>query len=155
MHMRINSLNREYCNEIIISDIDDCILKSTNSIRSHSLTNKEFYFNDHTYNEYKERVFMSAELSEWGKELISLIKDGTFKKVILLTAAKERSYILSQRLPMDKIELHENMPDMEKVQFMSKIQDKCIYVDDKMNVLYSILNKNITKIHYPRPYRRK
>jgi len=85
--MKIESLNIELDGRRIITDIDDCIIKTTESIQKSGLNKREFWFNSNIYNQNKLSVFNNAVFTNWGKELLSIVENGKILDVEFLTSA--------------------------------------------------------------------
>lgn len=147
--MKINSLNIEYNNELVITDIDDCLMLTTNSIKKHKIRIKSFYKNIAINNKYKESVYMNAELTEWGKEFIKLVSNSVIKNYKLITSAGNRMDIICKKFGVDAYYVHELVSNKDKVIYLNDLNVKAIYIDDKVIVLNKITNSNIKLINYP------
>lgn len=148
--MKINSLNIEYNNQRLITDIDDCLIKSSKSIKSLGLDRRNFYLNPDIYSKYKEKVFYNAELTEWGKEFKNMIKSGKLTNYLLLTSAGERMYIIINIFDIEPKRLFEGITGSMKVNFLNSLQHNFIYIDDKPLVGITAENTFGTFITYPR-----
>ncbi|MEA1784730.1 hypothetical protein U1E44_01380 [Arenibacter sp. GZD96] len=143
--MYIESLNILYQGEFLISDIDDCIIYSSMSIRRHNIKKTYFYFNESIYDEFKRAVFLSAHLTPWGKEFLKLKQSLEFNDYLLLTASGNRMEILCEKLSIPTLDkIKENQTNQMKIDFLNCIDTPCIYVDDKVEVLNQISN-NLVK----------
>ena len=91
----LKSIWVDYEGQKIITDIDDCLIHTSESIINHRIRNSDFWFKPEIYERNKKKVFMGAELTRWGKEFVELVKDGTIKEWELITAAKARREILT------------------------------------------------------------
>ncbi len=149
--MIIKSLNIQYTGEIIITDIDDCLMFTSRAIQKNGFTLKDFWFDEILYTKWKKIVFESVELTEWGIELIDLISKNIIDHaaVIFITAAPNRFDILKNIYPVTIDNLHEGMSDNEKTNFINNFQKSALYVDDKMAVLDQVDNPLVKKIKFP------
>jgi hypothetical protein len=145
--MKIQSLNITYDNQIIISDVDDCILRTSASIRAHGLRLRQYYYNQDIKDEYMASVTAKSILTGWGNELINMVNSGAIKEYTLLTAMAGRGKLLSDRLGINNI--REGVEDWEKIDILNSIDKPCIYVDDKLTVINGVYNPNVTCINYP------
>lgn len=149
-NMQIQSLNIEYNNQLLITDIDDCLIKSTESIKRLGLDIKRFYLNHEINFKYKEKVFNQAELTEWGKEFKNMIENGKLTNYILLTSASNRKNIIVSIFGIEPDRLIEGMSGLDKVDYLNSIVEPFIYIDDKPLVgIYSDNTKG-TFITYPK-----
>ncbi len=148
--MYIQSLDIEYNDEFIISDIDDCLIKTSESIRKHKINKRAFYFNNDVYNKNKQAIFLNIELTKWGEEFIELIKNKIITKFILITAAKNRLDLLTKIFPFHRRYIYENMLNEKKIEFLNSFKYRSIYVDDKMKVIKRVTNPLINSINYPK-----
>jgi hypothetical protein len=147
--MYIQSLNITYDNQIIISDVDDCILRTSASIRAHGLRLRQYYYNQDIKDEYMASVTAKSILTGWGNELINMVSDGAIRDCdyTLLTAMAGRGNLLTDRLGIDNI--IEGMEDWDKITYLNGVNKPCIYVDDKLTVINGVDNPNVTCINYP------
>lgn len=145
----IESLKIEYNGELIITDVDDCLMKSRSSIIKHGFRPKNFYFNEKVYNENKEKIFKDAELTEWGREFISLTKNRLINNFILLTSAENRNLILEQKFNISNSIIKEGFSKLKKVEFLNSIDDECLYIDNSSFVKSNLKKDNIKCIIYP------
>ncbi len=98
--MYLKSLEIELAGRKIITDIDDCLFLTTKSINEHKIWIHKFWFDKHTYRKNKSSVFEKADLTEWGKEFVELVKNG-FENYELITAGRNRLDILVKKLGID------------------------------------------------------
>lgn len=157
MSIFIKSLGIEYNGEVVVTDIDDCLIYTTKSIIKHGIQPKKFYFNDRVNELNKESVVENAELTDWGREFISLVTSGVITNFFLVTSAKKRLDILVYKFKLynflkkgSKRVVQESMSNAEKVAFCNNIKDKTIYVDDKIAVSVNVDNELVTCITYPK-----
>ncbi len=103
--MMIESLGIEYNGELLITDVDDCLIETSASVVEHGYTLQEFWFNapDYTSCETKTAVFQCAQLTQWGAELVRLIRDNNIKKIVLLSSAKGREKMLISRFGLNEM----------------------------------------------------
>lgn len=144
--MYIKSLEIEYQGELLISDIDDCLIYTTKSLKSYGFEKRDFWFDEGIYEENKQKVFENAKLTPWGKEFSELKTDINY---LLLTAAPNRKEIILNRFNIESCKLTESMSDTEKIYYINNIKEKCFYIDDKQRVLNEIINEKVTTIHFP------
>jgi hypothetical protein len=145
--MYIKSLKFKYDNQLIICDVDVCILRTSASIRAHGLRLRQYYYNQDIKDEYMASVTAKSILTGWGVELINMVNSGAIKEYTLLTAMAGRGKHLSDRLALDKI--IEGMEDWDKIAYLNGVNKPCIYVDDKLTVINGVYNPNVTCINYP------
>jgi len=146
----IKSLQIHLPNYLIITDIDDCLIYSSRSIREHGLNKRNFYFDEDLCNEFKYSVFSEAELTEWGVEFFGLIKSGHIVNYKLITAAKNRIEILCEKFNINASNILENYSDSEKVIWLNSLKENSLYVDDKLKVISQVKNKNIECVNFPK-----
>ena len=146
--MYIKSLKLNVKDVKIISDVDDCLFYTSESIKNHGLKKVDFWFNDDIYNEYKLSVFQNAKLTNWGSEFLELV-NGHNLNYLLLTAGRNRMSILKSKLGVDENNVIEGIGDEDKIYLLNNIKEKCIYVDDKYGLIPQITNTYIKAIHYP------
>ena len=144
--MWLDSLGIEYDGELVVTDVDDCLIATSESIERLGFRKSVFYFSEDVYQANKDNVFNGAVLTDWGKEFVRLVSNGTFKDSILLTAAGDRLSILSNRFGTNLI--MEDMEDFRKVMYLNDIDVKTIYVDDKKRMSKMISNNNVKVIIY-------
>lgn len=147
--MHIKSLEIVINDTKIITDIDDCLFLSSKSIRENGLSKRVFWFDEDTYESNKHQVFENAELTEWGKEFIDMVANG-FSDYTLITAGRNRTDILINKLGVKEENIIQAMSDEEKADYLNCIEKDCIYVDDKMQVIRELNNANVTPINYPK-----
>lgn len=155
--MHIKSLDLVITELRIISDIDDCLFLTSKAIREKGLNKKSFWFNKDVYEANKDYVFNAAELTDWGREFVDLVKNG-FKDYILITAAGNRLNILASKLGVASENIIEDLSNDEKVDYLNGTEKESIYVDDKLIVIRGIINHNIIPVNYPKrihPRRRR
>lgn len=148
--MFIESLEINYNNEYLITDIDDCLIKSKKEIIKQGFVPKEFYFDEHIYNTNKEIVFNSAELTEWGYEFIELIKNKSIENYLLLTSASNRTNILTKIFGISKEHIYEGYSKQDKILLLESINNESIYVDNSSFVKKNIFNDYVNCIVYPK-----
>lgn len=156
--MLIKSLDVEFDGEYIITDIDDCLIYTSKSIRKHCINKRLFYFNSKIYEKNKHSVFSDAEFTEWGIEFLDLVGKGLIKNYKLITKAGNRIEILCDKFNIDKSNILESMSKADKIGFLNSIESKAIYIDDKVSVIEGIDNKLIATVNFPKKqiiYKRK
>ena len=134
--MKIKSLKIIYKGEPIISDIDDCLIKTSKLLKAKRIS-KRYMFYGMNFD-----VFKQVELTEWGKDLKELIN--MEYPVTLWTSGKNRFYILKDLFGSENI--IEGMSEQDKINGLKYIDEPIIYVDDKR--LKGIHNNNIKHIQY-------
>lgn len=148
--MRINSLGIDYSGETIITDIDDCLVFTTKSIKSNNINKKKFWFNNDIYKKNKSKIFLSAELTEWGREFIHLTSNGIIKDFILITSAFDRKELIIEKFKIkNTLLILEGYSSDEKIEFLNTFPRPLIYVDDKLRVINK-LKKEIQSVNYPK-----
>lgn len=148
-HMIIKSLNLKLDNVNVITDIDDCLMLSSKSIRSNNFSTKSFFFDSDIYDEHKKKVFSEAELTDWGKEFISLIESGEVKDYLLITSGRDRIDILCEKFGVDSNRIMENMSNNDKLIYLNQVKEESLYVDDKTLVINEVRNDFVKCINYP------
>src|SRR5574343_557491 len=101
--MRISLLNIEYNNELIITDVDDCLIKTTESILAHGLTKKDFWFNKDIYESNYISVFKESELTDWGIEFSDLIKKNQLTNYEIIKSTLNKKHTKQIQYPKKKI----------------------------------------------------
>lgn len=131
--MLIKTLNIEITDELIVSDIDDCLIKSSGYINAIGYTKRQFYGNKAIYNTYKDNVILNANLTDWGYEFINIIQRGLIPidRLMLITAAKNRKESIMNRFNLNEQQIVQGMSDEFKIQHLMSINKKLIYVDNK------------------------
>jgi hypothetical protein len=156
--MIINSLNIEYNNELIITDVDDCLMFTSKSIRKHNLRRKSFYMNKVINDKYKHSVYNNAELTEWGREFVDMVSNSIINRYKLITQASNRNDILCNKFNVIASNVIESMSTIDKAEYLNSLNEKIIYVDDKTRVIKQVCNDKIVFVNYPmfiaRPIRR-
>ena len=147
---KIKSLDIEYSRQQVITDIDDCLMLTSNSIKEHGIKMKSFYFNNEIYEANKESVIMNAKLTDWGKEFCELINDKKIPNYLLLTSAKNRIDIIARNFNVEYNCIKENLLNKEKITLLNVIIKPSIYIDDKYKVIKRISNNNVKTIWYPK-----
>src|SRR5574343_53890 len=122
--MRISLLNIEYNNELIITDVDDCLIKTTESILAHGLTKKDFWFNKDIYESNYISVFKESELTDWGIEFSDLIKSNQLTNYEIITSASNRNNYLCSKLFIDIKHIKEGYSSLEKKTYIKSIPNR-------------------------------
>ena len=133
--MKIKSLRINYQGQPIISDIDDCLIKTSKLLRNKRINKRYMFYG------YNMRIFEQVEITAWGKELKEIIKD---YPVTLWTAGKNRMHILKELFNTDNI--IEGMSDDDKISRLQNINEDVLYVDNKR--LKGIHNNKVKYIIY-------
>jgi hypothetical protein len=155
--MMIESLGIEYNGEVLITDVDDCLIETSTSVVDHGYTLQEFWFNAPHYNscEIKTAIFQCAQLTQWGSELIRLIGDKKVSKIVFLSSAKGREGMLISRFGVGDmvecggVEFLTGYDSNMKIEYLNSISSSSIYVDDRINVIGNISNYFVNAIQYP------
>ena len=145
----IESLGIHYEGQMIITDIDDCVLLTSNSIRELGLDKESFWFNASLYNQYKDLVTMNAIITPWGIELLNLIKNGIVEKFAFITHAKDRSWILCSMFKINPVHILEAISPSQRIEWINAYKDPVIYVDNNDLAINSIINPNAITVMYP------
>lgn len=146
--MLIKSLNIEYYGQKIITDIDNCVIMTSEAIAKHGLNEHKFWYDPETYEKNKFWVFKDARLTDWGKELLELIVSGVVTNYEFLTAARNRLVIISEKLGVDKSRIKQAYSDENKIKYLNQICVECIYVDDISKVINGLTNSNVYPVIY-------
>ncbi|WP_299529065.1 hypothetical protein [Ulvibacterium sp.] len=148
----LHSIDIEYHGQTLITDIDDCLIHTTQSIKDCDLDKRSFWFDDGIYSLYKDEVMSNAEFTAWGYEFLNHSTKATFNEVILLTAAGDRlaaikkKFFFNDSKVLDSVKVIEGCADTKKIEFLNDFTDPCIYVDDKPQVVYGIKNPLVKSI---------
>ena len=144
--MYLKSLNCDIGKRTIITDIDDCLIFTTKSIKRYKLRIREFWCNPLVYKRNKVKVFNNAQKTQWGIEFKKLIDSG-FDNYILLTAAKSRKEIIAKVFNVDPNKIIEACEDDDKINFLKEFKSDFVYVDDKTYVIKALSDKLC--VNYP------
>ena len=140
----IQSLNLDYNGEIVITDIDNCLIDTDGAIREWGLTRYRYWFNEQTYQANKYNVTMSANITNWGREFLDLINNGTIQDYKLFTVGGDRADILEEKLTgINTMLLFEDMQEIAKAAYLNRMSLPTIYVDDRKEVSKLVYNKNV------------
>ena len=146
----IESLGIEYSGIKIITDIDDCLMKTTEAISRANIGKAIFWKFKAVYDANKQAVFGDAELTEWGVEFIDMIRSGTLIDYELITSAHDRAEIICSKFGIESSKIKEAMPDRAKVMMLNGLDCPAIYVDDKSQVISMISNPLVLAVNYPK-----
>lgn len=146
--MDIQSLRVRYEGQLLITDIDDCLIKTTKAIEAKGLKKKNFWLNKEIYERYKKEVLYTSELTSWGLEFFEGIKQGLIKNFKLLTSGRERKDLIISRFNLPSECLMEGYSLENKIKYLNDLTIPAIYVDDKTNINVLVLNEKVKVIHY-------
>ncbi len=153
--MFLKPLDIDLNGRLVITDIDDCLIRTTDSILENHLSKRQFWMDQATYQSNKELVFKMAEFTAWGHEFVYALRQGKIKSAVLLTSAKDRLDIIQRELFFDdpsvlsRVEILEGQTSQMKIDYLNQVKDRSIYVDDKTEVLKLITNKRVEVFQFP------
>ena len=126
--------------QMVITDVDDCLILTTESLKAHGVSKKTFYFDMTVYEQHKHRIFYSATITPWGREFMMMVKARKIRNYMVITAARNRADILHSIFGIDKRFEKEDMSNKDKVLYLNSIREPFIYVDDKNDIINKIDN---------------
>ncbi len=145
----IRTLGINHAHQVIISDIDDCLIKTSDAIKRAHIKKKSFWMNEDIYNQMSQHVFIDCELTNWGHEINDISRDKDVHIILISAAPIGRFEMIKHLFPLITNVL-EGVKPSEKVEYLNQLTKESIYVDDKINVIKEVRNKLITLVNYPK-----
>ena len=150
--MIIKSLNVFITSELIISDVDDCLIQSSKAIKAAGFSPNQFYGDRDLYNVNKDIVFNNADLTDWGSELKHMIDNNQINpdNVVLLTSASNRFKSIQNIFKLHRRNVREGILNQDKIKYLSGLTEPAVYVDNKRIWLGVLDNKLVRCINFPK-----
>ena len=144
--LRVKSINYSGIDRLIVTDFDNCLIKTNDAVFSAGYNNKDFHFNKDISVAEKMKVYKEAELTEWGKELICLVRQGV--KCMVTTSNLLSCDLIADILGISSNIICTNQTTNYKIDFLNSILIPFIYVDDISIVIKAVKNENGVLIQY-------